>query len=98
MKLIHLIKNKLGLYKPGFEYYIPLKDIIISKEFKKTYIKPLKWKHKIEYYKKHNKFESNIIINKNFILIDGYSSYKIAKYNDLKYVPVYFEQDGESIC
>ena len=35
-------------------------------------------------------FESPILLNRNFELIDGYTSYIIAKTENLHKVPVYF--------
>lgn len=44
-----------------------------------TYPKPKKMKQKYIYYRKNHKFESQIIIDPNYNLLDGYTSYLIAK-------------------
>jgi len=41
--------------------------------------KPKKMKQKYIYYRKNHKFESQIIIDPNYNLLDGYTSYLIAK-------------------
>lgn len=86
------IKKQFGIYDPGHEYWIPLKDIIITPDFARTRIGKSKWRWKKRYYYRTGKFESPIILDKNFTLRDGYSSYRIAKYVGLDKVPVYFEE------
>lgn len=65
-----------------------LKNIKISKEFKMKYPKTLKLISKMEYYLRNNKFEQPIIINKDNVLIDGYTSYIIAQMLNKKWVRV----------
>ena len=65
-----------------------LKNIKISKEFKMKYPRTLKLISKMEYYLRNNKFEQPIVINKENILVDGYTSYIIAQMLDKKYVRV----------
>lgn len=65
-----------------------LKNIKISKEFKMKYPKTLKLISKMEYYLRNNKFEQPIVINKDNVLVDGYTSYIIAQMLNKKYVRV----------
>ena len=65
-----------------------LKNIKISKEFKMKYPKTLKLISKMEYYLRNNKFEQPIVINKDNVLVDGYTSYIIAQMLNKKWVRV----------
>lgn len=85
-----LIKKCFGIYEAHYEYWIPLKDIIISPDFASHRIKTKKWRNKLTYYHKTGEFQSPILLKKDFNLVDGYSTYKIAKLYDLGKVPVYF--------
>ena len=65
-----------------------LKNIKISKEFKMKYPKTLKLISKMEYYLRNNKFEQPIVINKDNVLVDGYTSYITAQMLNKKWVRV----------
>lgn len=65
-----------------------LKNVKISKQFKMSYPNTLKLMSKMEYYLRNNKFEQPIIINKDNVLVDGYTSYIIAQMLNKKYVRV----------
>lgn len=56
---------------------VDISKIKIPKNFSKPNQK--KMQRKIEYYKKNHKFESQMIIDTDYNLIDGYTSYLIAK-------------------
>lgn len=56
---------------------VDISKIKIPKTFSKP--NPKKMQKKIEYYRKNNKFESQIVIDTDYTLIDGYTSYLIAK-------------------
>lgn len=58
---------------------ININDIIISKSFEQTKPNTDKFKEKLDYFNKNGKFNKNIIINKHFVLVDGYINYLIAK-------------------
>ena len=58
---------------------IAFKDIIISKEFKKHYPRKSKMQERWEYYEKYKEGKVPIIVDKNNVLIDGYTTYLIAK-------------------
>lgn len=65
-----------------------LKNIKISKEFKMKYPRTLKLISKMEYYLRNNKFEQPIVVNKDNVLVDGYTSYIIAQMLNKKWVRV----------
>ena len=90
--LVRWIKKLFGIYEIGHEYWIPINRIIITPDFARTRIGPQKWKQKKRYYYRTGKFESQIILTKDFILLDGYSSYRIAKYIGIDKVPVVFTE------
>ena len=50
-----------------------------------------KWIRKLNYWRDTGEFKSPIIIDRDFNLIDGYSSVKIAYVNEIEKVPVYFK-------
>lgn len=89
-KLTRKIIAVLGLHNPGELYKVKVSDIIIPEEFKATKPRFKKMIQKREFYRKNDRFESKIVLNKDFLLIDGYTSYIIAKENGMKYVEVYF--------
>lgn len=92
--LIVWIKKLFGIYESGYEYWIPTDQIVISPEFARTRIGERKWRRKKRYFYRTGQFESKIILSRDFVLTDGYSSYKLAKYVGLDKVPVYFVQIG----
>ena len=89
-KLLCKLKSVLGIYEPGCEYWVDLKDIDIPIDFLRHHPRREKMDRKWDYYKQTGEFESPILLNRNFVLIDGYSSYIIAKTGNLHRVPVYF--------
>lgn len=89
-KLMRKIIVSLGLHNPSEPYEVKVSDIIIPEEFKATKPRFKKMIQKREFYRKNDRFESKIVLNKDFLLIDGYTSYIIAKENGMKYVEGYF--------
>lgn len=88
--IIRLIKRLFGVYETGYEYWVYTKDIKVPPRYKRTKIGKAKWNHKMGYYLKTGEFESPIILDKNFNLLDGFSSQKIAYLKGIDKVPVYF--------
>ena len=43
-----------------------------------------------ELFRENGRFASTIIIDKDFVLRDGFTSYRIAEIKGIKYVDVYF--------
>lgn len=84
------IKSLFGIYETGHEYWINIDRIHIQPEFAASKIGYGKWKYKWNYFRKTGKLESKIILNKDFVLLDGYSSHQIAKQAELVKVPVWF--------
>lgn len=87
---ISFIKRLLGKYEVGYEYWVNTKDIIVPDYYKKISANSKKWKHKLDYWQKTGNFKLPIKINKDFVLVDGFSSVKIAYLNNIEKVPVYF--------
>lgn len=88
--IIRYIKSLFGKYEPGYEYWIYTKDIKVPRYYKLTKIGTKKWNHKMGYWLRNGKFESDILIDRNFNLVDGFSSIKIAHIKNIDKVPVYF--------
>ena len=89
-EIIRYIKLLFGKYEPGYEYWVYKKDIKVPTHFKFTKIGTKKWNHKMGYWLKTGEFESDILIDRKFKLVDGYSSMKIAHLKGIEKVPVYF--------
>ena len=88
--VIRFIKSLFGKYESGYEYWVYTKDIKVPKSYKCTKIGTEKWNHKMGYWLRTGEFESDILIDKDFNLVDGFSSMKIAHLKGIDKVPVYF--------
>jgi len=88
--MIRFIKRLFKKYDTNYEYWVNLSDIYVPYYYKTTKVGKEKWLHKLKYWRETGDFESKILIDKNFRLVDGYSSVKIAYLNDVNVVPVYF--------
>ena len=89
-KLLCKLKGLLGIYTPGCEYWVDLKDIDIPIDFLRHHPRQEKMEQKWAYYRQTGEFESPILLNRDFELVDGYTSYIIAKTENMHKVPVYF--------
>lgn len=89
-KIIRYVKKLFGNYDVDYEYWVKLDDIQIIPQFKESYPRFEKMVAKWNYYRKTGNFESPIRLMRNFTLIDGYTSFIIAKKQGLDKVPVYF--------
>ena len=78
-------------YKKNKTYYVSLDKIKIQKCFLRTAIGKRKWGYKLNYYFTTGKLQSEIVLNHDFVLVDGYSSCLIAKKYGHKKVKVRFE-------
>ena len=87
---IRYIKSLFGKYETGYEYWVRLDEIKVSEDCRLTRIGTKKWLRKKRYYEATGKFESIIVLDKDFNLIDGYSSIRLAELNHIKKVPAYF--------
>ncbi len=88
--IIRFVKQLFGIYETGYEYWVYRREIHINPEWRKTRIGMAKFSKKMQYWYHTGKFESKILLDKNFNLIDGYSSFRIAEIKDIDKVPVYF--------
>lgn len=88
--IVRFIKKLFGRYETGYEYWVYLKDIKVPSYYKRIQVGKIKWIHKLDYWRRTGKFESKIILDRDFVLKDGYSSVKIAYLNGVDKVPVYF--------
>lgn len=88
--IIRFIKRLFGKYETGYEYWIYTKEIKVNPEWRKTRIGKVKFKRKLRYWYRTGEFESKIVLDKDFNLLDGYSSVRIAELKGIDKVPVYF--------
>lgn len=90
--IIRFIKKLFGHYDTGYEYWVNIDEVAIKPYFLYSKIGNKKFRRKWKFYWEHGYCESEIILNKNFVLVDGYSSYKIYKTAQgcNSKVPVYF--------
>ena len=84
------LKQLFGIYEIGNEYMVRLKDIKINPDFENSPPRFKKMHGKWDYYREYGEFESKIILNRDFELVDGYTSYIIAEKEGINKVPVYF--------
>ena len=84
------VKQLFGVYETGYEYWVYTKEIKVPKRYKMSRIGIKKWNHKMDYWLRTGEFESPIILDKDFNLVDGFSSMKIAHLKGIDKVPVYF--------
>ena len=85
------LKMKVGYYKPGKEYWLNIEKIHITDEFASKKVGWRKMQQKLDYYGDTGEFESKVILNKDFILTNGYSTYCIIRDFGTGKVPVWFE-------
>ena len=90
MGIIRNIKQIFGKYEVGYEYWVNLKDIKVNPEWRKTKIGQRKFRRKLSYWYKTGELESKILLDRDFNLVDGYSSVRIAEIKNLSRIPVYF--------
>ena len=67
---------------------IRLSKIKIKPEMAITYPRPNKFKWKYSFYRDLHKFESEIVLDKHYYLIDGYTTYLLAKMFGFKKIKV----------
>ena len=84
------LKQIFGIYKTGYEYWVLTDSIKVPPDYELTEIGQVKWDRKVDYYFRTGKFESPILLDRRFHMIDGYSSVTLARVTGLEKVPVYF--------
>lgn len=72
---------------------IELKDIIIPEDFQKTPPSVFKIQNRYNYYIRHNRFKSEIIIDENNVLLDGCITYELCKLMGKAYVNVVIKEE-----
>lgn len=72
-------KMSLGYYKPEKEYWIDINKIHITPDFAAHKVGRKKMQLKRNYFKETGEFQSKVVLNKDFVLIDGYSTYCLVK-------------------
>lgn len=90
MKIIEKMKRMLKRRKPKTEYWININQIHVNPTWRQTKIGSKKFRRKMKYWYRTGEFESKIILDKDFNLIDGYSSVRIAEIKGIIKLPVYF--------
>lgn len=85
------VKMAIGYYKPGNEYWIDISKIHITDEFAAKKVGWKKLQRKRDYFRNTGEFESKVILNNDFVLVDGYSTYCLAKEFGLGKLAVWFE-------
>ena len=69
---------------------ICIEKIKIPQEFRQTPPNSKKMEKKWEYYRKTGKLQSPILLTRDYVLVDGYTSYIIAYETDMGVAPVQF--------
>ena len=77
-------------YSSNKEYWIPINEIQIKKDFLIHSLKYEKYRKKEKVFIKYGEL-GKIVVDRNYELIDGYCSYLICKKYDIGKVPVWFE-------
>lgn len=88
--IFRFIKRLFGKYETGYEYWVYTKQIKVNPDWCKTRIGAIKFERKLKYWYRTGEFESRILLDKDFNLLDGYSSVRIAEIKGIDKVPVYF--------
>lgn len=82
------------IYKMKNTKIVDIKEIKIPKKFSKP--KSAKMKNRIEYYNTYKRFEVPIIIDEDNNLIDGYTTYLIAKKYNFNNIQVQVKIGGKN--
>ncbi|MCM1500422.1 MAG: hypothetical protein NC124_18325 [Clostridium sp.] len=88
--IIKSVRKLLVVYESGYEYWVKTRDIKVNPEWIKILIEKVKFPQENRYWHHTGEFKSKILLDKDFNLIDGYNSVRIARINDIDKVPVYF--------
>lgn len=87
--MIKWLKSCFGIYENGYEYWIPIDQITIKKEFLVTSPRVSKYLSKEKNFLRYGTL-SPIILNHDFELEDGYISFLLLSKFDCGKVPVQF--------
>ena len=72
--------------------WININKIIITPQFQESPPRLEKMVRKYNWYLKYGKFQSPIVIRPDYTLVDGYTSYLIAKKVNRKHVKVFVKE------
>ena len=86
LKKHNLDEAKIKFIKLNKVKIMRINDIRIPKEFQKP--RTEKMNERIEYFKKNQNFETQIVVDKDNNLIDGYTTYLIAKKYGINFINV----------
>ena len=89
--MLEKLLMKVGYYKPGKECWIDIRKIHITDDFAAKKVGWKKMQRKRDYFRNTGKFESKVVLNKDFVLTDGYSTYCLVKEMELGKLAVWFE-------
>lgn len=87
----NIFTNLFGKHDANFLYRVKLKDIKISERFIDHPPSKMKLNNKLDFYNKTGKFQSTIVLDNDFRLVDGYTTYIICKMKNIDYVDVLFK-------
>lgn len=86
---VRYMLRKLLPTKPDYVYWVYLNEIKPNPRFSK--IGEEKYKRKWKYFRETGEFESQIVLRRSdWLIVDGYTSYVIAKKAEIDKVPVVF--------
>lgn len=87
-KKLHKLENSnvVLVNRPLEGEIVNIKNIRIKENFKNPYNR--KMKEREQYYKNHNYFKSIIVLDNNNYLIDGYTTYLLAKKYKFNYITI----------
>ncbi len=88
--IIGFVKKIFRKQKNGSKCWVNVGEIKVNPEWRKTRIGKAKFRRKLDYWYLTGEFQSDIILDKDFNLLDGYSSVRIAETRGVSKVPVYF--------
>ena len=83
------------IYKSNKIYWIPVNKVSIPSEYRLTPPNKKNMENKWEYVRKPGKMQSPILLSRDFVLVDGYTSYLIACEAELGKIPVQFVDNNK---
>ncbi len=89
--MLEKLLMNVGYYKPVKEYWIDFNQVHITEDFAAKKVGWKKMRHKLEYYGNTGEFESKVVLDRNFTLTDGYSTYRIIEKFGTGKIPVWFK-------
>lgn len=90
MGRIRLVNRQKRLHHNNDDtYVVRMSDITIQKGWNR--VRKDKMNSKWNYFNRTGNMKEPIVLDRDFVLVDGFTSYKIAKRQHMKYVDVCFE-------